>query len=519
MNLAETLQAKVAEYTALVAKVSAWVLGPPSGAASLVDFGGGLVVKTIARLCAAVDDAVQYGVAGPPAWSPPVPWAVGLVCVVGPPATAVTFANETYVCKLAHTAIASDPDFNLKWTKIATKGADGANGLDGVGGPLGRLTLVSGEAVMTSNQTAKTMLYYTPRGGGLAPIWDGTKFVLTPFAELSNDLTQSATGKAGPVAAGPYQVIDGFVWDDAGTRRLTRGPCWNRSATVTISIATPAVVGWVAHGLYDGATFRMATTGALPTGVAAGSDYFVAVIDADTFKLSTSLANQVVGTFINTTGSQSGTHSASNFTTARGTGAGTTELELLNGLWVNKNDITNGPLARRGLYVGSILTDGNSQANWHTGGVGAGGTAAILGVWNAFNRMDVRGFIGDNANTWAWAAASYRPANGSPTIRATVVQGLREEFLTADYKVYRNDGGSSGFIGIGYNSTANWSGRPGYMGATSVTLEGSAWHATQPFGAGYATPLERGDGTNVGTFFGDNGGVLLQSGMFYGWRC
>lgn len=519
MNLFESMQAKVAEYTALVAKVSAWVLGPPSGPASLVDFGGGLIVKTIARLCAAVDDAVQFGVAGPPAWSPPVAWATGLVCVVGPPATAVTFGNETYSCNTPHTAGATFAADAAKWTKIATKGADGTNGLDGLGGALARLTLASGQSVMTSNQTGKTTLYYTPRGGGLAPIWDGTKFALTPFAELSNDLTQGATLKAGPVAAGPYQVIDAFIWNDASTVRLTRGPCWTRSATITISIATPAVVGWVGHGLYDGATFRMATGGALPTGVAAGADYFVTVIDADNFKLSTSLANQVAGTFINTSGSQSGTHTGSNFTVERSTGVGTTELEQLNGLWVNKYDITNGPLARRGLYVGSIVTDGSSQMNWHTGGVGVGGTAAILGVWNAFNRMDVRGFVGDNTNTWAWAVAAYRPANGSPTIRATVVQGLREEFLVGDYKVFRNDGSSQGYIGIGYNSTSNWSGRPGYLGVTAVTLEGSAWHTAQPFGLAYVTPLERGDGTGVSTFFGDNNGVLIQSGMAYGWRC
>ena len=315
-------------------------------------------------------------------------------------------------------------------------------------------------------------------------------------------------------------MIDAFVWDDAGTKRLTRGPKWSRSATVTISIATPAVVGWVGHGLYDGATFRFsATTGALPTGAAVGSEYFITVIDADSFKISTSLANQVAGTFINTTGTQSGTHTGANYTTERGTGAGTSELELLNGLWVNKYDITNGPLARRGLYVGSIVTDGNSQMNWHSGGVGAGGTAAILGVWNAFNRQDVHGFVGDSTNTWTWAAAAHRPANGSPTIRATVVQGLREEYLVGDYKAFRNDGSSNGYIGIGYNSTTAWSGRPGFLGATSVSMEGDARHAAQPLGLGYMTPLERGDGTGVGTFFGDNGGGLIQSGMSYQWRC
>src|SRR6185369_6921163 len=127
--------------------------------------------------------------------------------------------------------------------------------------------------------------------GNSVPIYDGAAFVPTPFAERSNDLTQSSTGKAGPATAGPYQVIDVFVWNDAGTIRLTRGPKWRKSATVTVSIATPGVVTWNAHGLYDGATFRFtATSGSLPTGIALNTDYFITVVDANTFKLSTTLA-------------------------------------------------------------------------------------------------------------------------------------------------------------------------------------------------------------------------------------
>jgi hypothetical protein len=77
--------------------------------------------------------------------------------------------------------------------------------------------------------------------------------------------------------------------------------------TVTISIASPAVVSLTAHGLVAGAPFKLATTGALPTGLTAGVTYYVVSPTTDTVQL----AATVGGTAINTTGTQSGTHTAS----------------------------------------------------------------------------------------------------------------------------------------------------------------------------------------------------------------
>lgn len=80
------------------------------------------------------------------------------------------------------------------------------------------------------------------------------------------------------------------------------------SATVTMTIATPCVVTHTAHGLFTGQKVQGVTTGAFPTGIAAATTYFIRVIDADSYKLATSLANAVGSTFIDTTGSQSGVH-------------------------------------------------------------------------------------------------------------------------------------------------------------------------------------------------------------------
>jgi hypothetical protein len=80
------------------------------------------------------------------------------------------------------------------------------------------------------------------------------------------------------------------------------------SQTFTITIASPGVATATSHGLATGDKVYLTTSGALPTGLSASTTYFVSKIDADTFKLSTTLANAVAATCINTSGSQSGTH-------------------------------------------------------------------------------------------------------------------------------------------------------------------------------------------------------------------
>lgn len=74
--------------------------------------------------------------------------------------------------------------------------------------------------------------------------------------------------------------------------------------TATITIASPGVVTRVAHGLENGDRVTLTTTGALPTGLSASTIYYVVNKTTDDFQLATSSG----GTAINTSGSQSGTH-------------------------------------------------------------------------------------------------------------------------------------------------------------------------------------------------------------------
>lgn len=84
----------------------------------------------------------------------------------------------------------------------------------------------------------------------------------------------------------------------------------NASATITVTIASPAVITWTAHGLRAGAVVNFTTTGALPTGLTVGTNYYVipAGLAANTFQVSTS----PFGSAVNTSGTQSGTHTGVN---------------------------------------------------------------------------------------------------------------------------------------------------------------------------------------------------------------
>lgn len=76
--------------------------------------------------------------------------------------------------------------------------------------------------------------------------------------------------------------------------------------TFTVTIASPAVFTLNSHGLEVGDPVYLTTTGALPTGLSANTIYYVisAGLTSNAFELSATRG----GAAINTSGSQSGTH-------------------------------------------------------------------------------------------------------------------------------------------------------------------------------------------------------------------
>jgi hypothetical protein len=165
-------------------------------------------------------------------------------------------------------------------------------------------------------------------------------------------------------------------------------------ATFTITIATPAVITKTGHGLTNSQRVRFTTTGALPTGVTTGFDYIVAVIDANTFRISTSPQNAFAGIYVATSGTQSGGHNYTN--TLYGQGDGTNQntpdgrgvflrstdpSNLINSTLFSNNGSLQGDAIRNiigkvkiGFETGPSPTGAFYESNITGDGVSGGGT-------------------------------------------------------------------------------------------------------------------------------------------------
>lgn len=126
------------------------------------------------------------------------------------------------------------------------------------------------------------------------------------------------------------------------------------SQTATITIASPAVVT-VAAAPANGDVVIFSTTGALPTGLTAGVEYYVINRTSTTFQVSATLG----GSAINTTGTQSGSQTASWVTLVNTSGSQSgTHTETTSKLFFNYKN-----LQRMSVDLGgNLVVTGNVTA-------------------------------------------------------------------------------------------------------------------------------------------------------------
>lgn len=320
-----------------------------------------------------------------------------------------------------------------------TFGRDFNNVLDD---PQGYLTLVTGTPVISSDQTAKTSVFYTPDVGDRVPIsTDGSTFKMRQFSELTLALVSNH------VASTLYDV---FLFDNAGVLMIGTGPAWNTST--------------------------------------AGSG-------------------------------------------ARGTGAGTTELQRVHGLYTNKNAMTarNGSTtysvaANQGTYVGTIFIDSaagqvSNYVSW--------GAARKWSVWNAFNRKPIKILNGDSTSNWTIPSLnSIRASNGSTTNNTlTTMAGLPEEPISVEFSQFIEAQGIANsvtaIIGIGVNANNAFSGMQAQVStnnqnASSVTIGSTvtARHTVAPgIGINSIVSCEETQGAAAiqGIFFGGSAVMVLSA--------
>jgi hypothetical protein len=171
------------------------------------------------------------------------------------------------------------------------------------------------------------------------------------------------------------------------------------TSTVTITIASPAVITWTAHPFSntaprsDACPLVFTTSGALPTGLTAGTVVWVvpSSITTNTFQVASTVANALAGTSINTSGTQSVTQTGTaGGTVATTTAANMTGLSLTAGDWdcsaslvrslgattsvtLLKSSISTTSATDGSLALGTMdqfATAANVMANDHSKGIG-----------------------------------------------------------------------------------------------------------------------------------------------------
>lgn len=191
-----------------------------------------------------------------------------------------------------------------------------------------RLTLETGVAVSTSDQTGKTTLYATPFNGSHISLYTSSTQTDYASAQMSLALGTLTSGKN-------YDV---FCYDVSGVPTLILGPAWT-------------------------------------------SD------------------------------------------TARGSGAGTTELTTQDGAVVNANSISSGPGAKAGLYLGTIRTTSTTTTE---------DSKLKRFVYNHYNRRSRELVVLESTASWTYSTGTIRQANGASGNKVEYVSGDADVLVAAE---------------------------------------------------------------------------------------
>lgn len=96
--------------------------------------------------------------------------------------------------------------------------------------PDGYLTPTSGTPIITSDVIAATNIFYTPYTGNLIPIYNGTTFVTSVFAELNLSISSLSSN-------GIYDI---FVFSNSGVITICSGPAWSNATAGSCARGTGA---------------------------------------------------------------------------------------------------------------------------------------------------------------------------------------------------------------------------------------------------------------------------------------
>jgi hypothetical protein len=221
--------------------------------------------------------------------------------------------------------------------------------------------------------------------------------------------------------------------------------------------------------------------------------------------------------------------------TLRGSGAGSTQLTQINGMFLNAYQINlyNGSgytqvNATLATYLGSIYTTGTGATSVQFKPSGqAGGSNNIVGLWNAYNRVRIQSFETDTSGSYTYSGSSFQPTDygaGDGTNlnnRISWIDGLQMTSVSTRLKVAASTAtlGAGIQIGVRLNAAST----PYYVSAmysptANLTENLQTFYSEESFtpqlGFSYVQAMEASLSAVTATFFPGGVYTLILDGEY-----
>jgi hypothetical protein len=141
-------------------------------------------------------------------------------------------------------------------------------------------------------------------------------------------------------------------------------------------------------------------------------------------------------------------------------------------------------------------------------------------VWNFYNRVGRLMSAVEATNSWTYTLATWRQANAAAANKVEFVVGTQEDVLQASIvgALSNTSAAVTTAVACGLDSTSAPASGQLISGAVTqvvgTIVHGQAQLRTQPtVGYHYCAWLEHSDPTGTTTWYGDNGGTIMQAGL------
>lgn len=278
----------------------------------------------------------------------------------------------------------------------------------------------------------------TPSAGDVS-----TKLATTAFVAAGGSIAGEIKIWPGPVIPSGFLLCDGSAQSRASFPNLFAALVANKGAA-TVTIASPGVWTLNSHGFNNGDVIFVETTGALPTGLTADTPYFVVAAATNTFQVSSTKG----GAAINTSGTQSGTHTVFQSPHALGTMSSSTfNIPDMRGkIAVSKNGATFINLGGTGGEETHVISLAEMAPHNHGGTSGATSAGTPTGTLT---------IAGSGTLTTGTDSVDHTHSGTTSVQSASHVHGLTVFSGTGDGTVGEGGAVSAGTVNTGSNSVSH----------------------------------------------------------------